>query len=197
MITTALSTNLERQQQQEGLDTVEASVHKVTHEQIVGLGALAADVEQLLQVIELAVDVTANLPTTSAAIRSRQTPRRLHFLISFPSYRHGRIDTLYVALVHEDLARLLAKRLDLGLLEVFAALELLDLAVEVALTGGHDCCLLRLSDRERNPHGRSSLRCARFGEWGEVGTAGSSTDRSARPPPPLLQVKSIETTRNK
>jgi hypothetical protein len=48
---------LECQQQQEGFYAVEASVHKVPHEQVVGLGAVAPNLKQLHQVIELTVDV--------------------------------------------------------------------------------------------------------------------------------------------
>jgi hypothetical protein len=51
------STHLESQQQQEGFYTVEAPVHKVAHEQIVGLWAVTPDLEKLDQVIELAMYV--------------------------------------------------------------------------------------------------------------------------------------------
>lgn len=53
--------NLERNEQQECLDRVRAAINEVTHEQVVGVGALAADLEQFLQVIELAMDVTTDL----------------------------------------------------------------------------------------------------------------------------------------
>ena len=53
--------NLERNEQQEGLDRVRAAINEVTHEQVVGVRALAADLEQFLQVIELAMDVTTDL----------------------------------------------------------------------------------------------------------------------------------------
>lgn len=48
---------LECQQQQEGLYAVKAPVYKVAHEQVVGLGAVPAHLEQLHEVIELPVDV--------------------------------------------------------------------------------------------------------------------------------------------
>ena len=57
------------------------------------------------------------------------------------SYRHGRINALHVALVYEDLARLLTQRLHLRLLEVLAALQLLNLPVQFALTRRHLSCV--------------------------------------------------------
>ena len=53
--------HLERQQKQESLDRVESTVDKVTHEDIVGLWAVSADAEQLHQVVELTVNIAANL----------------------------------------------------------------------------------------------------------------------------------------
>ena len=53
--------HLEREQQQERLDAVEAAVDKVAHEEVVRVGHVAAHLEQLLQVVELAVDVPAYL----------------------------------------------------------------------------------------------------------------------------------------
>jgi hypothetical protein len=52
--------NLQRKKQQESFDTVEASVDKVAHEQIVGLWALSTDLKQLLEVVELPMNVTTN-----------------------------------------------------------------------------------------------------------------------------------------
>ena len=53
------STHLEAQQQEQGLHAVEAAIHEVAHEQVVGLGAVPAYLEQLHQVIELPMDVAA------------------------------------------------------------------------------------------------------------------------------------------
>jgi len=53
--------HLQAQQQQERLERVEAAIHKVAHEQVVGLRHVAADAEELHQIMELAVDVTAYL----------------------------------------------------------------------------------------------------------------------------------------
>jgi len=52
-------TCLQREQQQEGLYAVVAAVHEVAHEQVVGLRAVAADLEQLHEVVELPMDVAA------------------------------------------------------------------------------------------------------------------------------------------
>jgi len=51
--------HLEREQQQESLHAVEASVHKVPHEEIVGLRAVPSHFEQLHQIKELAMDISA------------------------------------------------------------------------------------------------------------------------------------------
>lgn len=58
----ARSTNkpacLESKQQEKGLHAVEASVHKVTHEQVVRLWTVPANLEKLHEVKELPMDVT-------------------------------------------------------------------------------------------------------------------------------------------
>ena len=53
--------HLKGEQEEEGLNGVVATIHEVTHEQVVGVGALASYLEKLHQVIELTMDVTANL----------------------------------------------------------------------------------------------------------------------------------------
>ena len=53
--------HLEGQQQEEGLYGVVASVDEVTHEEVVGIWALTTDLEELHQVVELSVDITADL----------------------------------------------------------------------------------------------------------------------------------------
>ena len=54
-------TYLQRQQQQERLNAVEASVDKVTHEQVVCVWNVASNLEELLQVKELTVYVATYL----------------------------------------------------------------------------------------------------------------------------------------
>ena len=61
--------HLESQQEQERLDRVVASIDEITHEQVVGVGALASNLEELHQVVELSVNVTADLHTGNTIIR--------------------------------------------------------------------------------------------------------------------------------
>ena len=53
--------DFEREQQQEGLDAVEAAVDKVAQKEVVVLGDGAADLKELHEVVVLAVNVAANL----------------------------------------------------------------------------------------------------------------------------------------
>ena len=64
--------HLKSQEEEECLDGVVATIHEVAHEEIVGVGALAAHLEQLHQVIELTMDVTANLqPKPNQVLKQR------------------------------------------------------------------------------------------------------------------------------
>ena len=81
-------TNLESDEEGDGLHAVVASVHVVPHEQIVGVRRLAPDLEQLHEVVELTVDISTN--------------------------RDGTLDCLYVALFGQDLLGLLAQDLHLN-----------------------------------------------------------------------------------
>lgn len=54
-------TNLEREQKKECLDRVEAAIDKVTHEEIVCVGNIAANFEQFAEIVKLAVNVTTDL----------------------------------------------------------------------------------------------------------------------------------------
>ena len=51
---------LESDQEGDGLHTVVSSVHVISHEGIVGVGALPADPEQLHQVVKLTVDIATD-----------------------------------------------------------------------------------------------------------------------------------------
>ena len=53
--------DFERQQQEERLHAVEAAVHKVAHEKVIGVGDVAAHFEQFFEIVKLTVDVAANL----------------------------------------------------------------------------------------------------------------------------------------
>ena len=55
---------LQCQQQQECFNRVVASIDEVAHEEVVGVGALAADLEELHQVLELTVNIAADLDTS-------------------------------------------------------------------------------------------------------------------------------------
>lgn len=66
---------LEADKQRDGLDAEHAAVDVVTQEEVVGVGAPAADLEDFDQVVELAVDVA--------------------------HHRHGRLDVHHVALAHQ------------------------------------------------------------------------------------------------
>ena len=70
--------NLEREQQQEGLDRVEAAVDEIAHEEIVCVGHVAADLEELLQVVKLPVNVAADLrePERTSTKHEHHTEKR-------------------------------------------------------------------------------------------------------------------------
>ena len=53
--------DLEGQKEEEGLDGVVAPIDKVAEEQVILVGAFAADLEQLDEVVELPVDIAAYL----------------------------------------------------------------------------------------------------------------------------------------
>ena len=55
---------LEREQQQKGFDRVEATINEIPHEEVVCVGYIAADFEELLQVVELPMNVATNLAGT-------------------------------------------------------------------------------------------------------------------------------------
>ena len=52
---------LESQEEKEGLNRAVASIHEIPHEKVVGIRALSSDLEELHQIVELSVDVTADL----------------------------------------------------------------------------------------------------------------------------------------
>ena len=79
--------NLQRHQQRHRLHAVVSPIHEVPHKQVVGVRRVAPDAEKLDQVMELPVDVPAD------------RDRALH--------------RLHVALLDQDLPRLIAKTLNL------------------------------------------------------------------------------------
>ena len=70
------------QQEQEGLHTIEASIHEIAQKQVVDFGTVIPHFEQLHQIIELSMDVSAD--------------------------SHGGVHSLHVGLLHEYLPSLVA-----------------------------------------------------------------------------------------
>ena len=103
----------EGKEEEESLHWVETAVHKVAHEEVVGLGAISAYFKEFHQVVKLAVNISANLSG-----------------ITKSDYRDGWADLLDVGFLHEDFARLIAQVFDLWLLDALASLQQFDLLVE-------------------------------------------------------------------
>ena len=93
--------SFEDHQPGERLQAVVTSVHKVPHEDVVGVRRRAALSEQLLQVVELAVDV----PTDS----------------------HGGADRLDVGLLQQEITDQVTKLLQLIFRQIFAILNIMTL----------------------------------------------------------------------
>ena len=55
-----LEANFQCDEKRDSLDTVVASIDVITHEQVVCIGWLTANLEQLTQIVELTVNITAN-----------------------------------------------------------------------------------------------------------------------------------------
>lgn len=79
-----LIADLESDQKGHGLDRVVAAIDVVTHEEVVGVGRVAADTEKLHEIVELTVDITTD--------------------------GDGAAHRLDVGLFHQDLARLQQNR---------------------------------------------------------------------------------------
>jgi len=52
--------HLESKEEEEGFDRVEASIHKVSHEEIVGVRDIGTNLEEFHEVIELSMDVSTD-----------------------------------------------------------------------------------------------------------------------------------------
>ena len=92
--------DLECDEQRDGLDRVVAAVYVVAHEEVVGVWRVAADAEEFGEVVKLAVDVAAD--------------------------GDGAADGLHIRLAEQDLARLVAKTLDVVFRELLALAEMRD-----------------------------------------------------------------------
>ena len=55
-----LEADLEGDEERDGLDGVVAAIDVVAHEEVVRVGGLASDLEQLAQVVELSVDIATD-----------------------------------------------------------------------------------------------------------------------------------------
>mmetsp|Transcript_6233 Transcript_6233/g.18937 ORF Transcript_6233/g.18937 Transcript_6233/m.18937 type:complete len:205 (-) Transcript_6233:40-654(-) len=97
--------NLESEKQEEGFDTVEASIDKVAHEEVVRVRTLATDLEELLEIVELAMNISAD--------------------------GHRSVHTLHVPLLDQDLLGLVAERLHLLLLDDLTAPQLFNLPIQI------------------------------------------------------------------
>lgn len=53
--------DLEGEEEEEGLNAVESPVYEIAEEKVVGIGDFTTNFEELHQVVELTVDITANL----------------------------------------------------------------------------------------------------------------------------------------
>lgn len=60
----AFVTYLQRDQESDGLNGVVTSIHVISHEEIVGVGAFASNAKEFHEVVELTVDVATNRDRT-------------------------------------------------------------------------------------------------------------------------------------
>lgn len=90
--------DLEAEEQEEGLERVEASVDEIAHEKVVCVRKVAADAKEFHEIVELAVDVA--------------------------TYRDRSVDRDHVALFDEQFSRLVAELSDLRLRNRSAGTEL-------------------------------------------------------------------------
>lgn len=65
--------DLERDEEKEDLHAVVSPIDVVPHEDVVGIRGLPADLEQLQKVLELAVDVSANLGVPAITVTGAST----------------------------------------------------------------------------------------------------------------------------
>lgn len=96
--------DLERDEKRDSLDGEVSTIDVVAHEEVIGVWIGASDLEQLHQVVELAVDVATDCD--------------------------GTFDGLYVGFVLQHLSRLFAQSSHVVLRELFAGHETLDPAVQ-------------------------------------------------------------------
>lgn len=93
-----------------GIAVRNANRGHLTHEQIVGIGHITTNPEELHKVVELPVNVTAYLRTASQPLVSFLPVKHS----SLVTYRHRRIHSHHVSLLDKQLPRLVAKFAHLG-----------------------------------------------------------------------------------
>ena len=115
---------LEGDQEGDGLHTVVTSVHVISHEEIVCVGALPADPEQLHQVMKLAVNIATDCHRTLhlGTIHGRESRAGLQRPIAH---------LLYVTLFGENFLGFFTEGLDLVLRELFTLHQLLYPTVQI------------------------------------------------------------------
>ena len=99
----------------QSLDAVAAPVHEVSHENVALVGDLAADVKQLQQIVELAVDVTA--------------------------HGHGRRHRLHGRLLHKQRLHHIAQLLEVRLGQMLASLDFFNPRIQIILLGHIGRCV--------------------------------------------------------
>lgn len=131
--------HLQSKQEKECLHAVEAAIHKVAHEEVVRLRAVAPDLEKLHQVIELTMDVTT-CGTSVALSTSRCTA--LH---------EAACMLLHVCSCHSDLVFLLERREQSG--------SVCGRSCSQRVTGASTRCTLDSSTRISTAFSHSVLTC--------------------------------------
>jgi len=91
------------------------TVDKITHKEVIRVRTLATHLKKLLEVVELAVNITTDLTVSQ----------------NIGTYRDGTLHVLYIAFLLEDLSGAIAKRLDLSFLNRLTALQLLNPLIEI------------------------------------------------------------------
>lgn len=95
------------QEKQEGLNRVVAAIYEITHEKVVCVWALSSNRKEFFEIIKLAMNVSADC--------------------------YWGLDGLDVAFLKQNLLGAVAERLDLGFLDILAALELGNPLVDIVL----------------------------------------------------------------
>lgn len=107
-------THLQGKEEEECLNGIVASVHKIAQKEVIGLRALTTHLEELNQIVELAMNVTTNL-----GLRCYM-------------YRHWRFDSNHIVFKLQDLFCFDAEDFHLGFLEDLSMLQLMQPIIDIA-----------------------------------------------------------------